>query len=391
MYSRPTFVTKLDNHVDLLLSYLNTDDMDTTITTDISTTATSSSFNNDDAPFTPISTSHLLSPYPFPFTINSLVTQFMDSVGGGLTSTGISPGSLSHNESNLPPPPAFMAAPPPTSYTNTSSISPTLSMATAFSSSSSLSSDLDEPKRKRERKNQNGSKRRGRSSTTSTLLACKPILPARVTIGNKQRPSTIINHERMDTLDHQMAFNTNITVQQQQQQRNDPPPPPIDANTKRQERLIKNRAAALLSRKRKREHLQALEDEQEWLTKENEGLKSKAMALEIKLQQIEKEHQQQEEKILILEKQQQQQISCESNDTSNNDMHPIFYTMPPSLESLSTVTNVLMVSWKKMRVLGIGIGYSYLFSLSLHVDPTCFICATILSRITRQSFIHQWR
>jgi hypothetical protein len=49
---------------------------------------------------------------------------------------------------------------------------------------------------------------------------------------------------------------------------------------KRQERLIKNRAAALLSRKRKREHLTALEDQRNGLTNENNALKEKVMQLE---------------------------------------------------------------------------------------------------------------
>lgn len=49
---------------------------------------------------------------------------------------------------------------------------------------------------------------------------------------------------------------------------------------KRQERLIKNRAAALLSRKRKREHLTALEDQKNGLSNENDELKQRVMQLE---------------------------------------------------------------------------------------------------------------
>ncbi|CAO3620852.1 unnamed protein product [Mucor hiemalis] len=49
---------------------------------------------------------------------------------------------------------------------------------------------------------------------------------------------------------------------------------------KRQERLIKNRAAALLSRKRKREHLTALEDQRNDLVSENDSLKEQMMELE---------------------------------------------------------------------------------------------------------------
>lgn len=49
---------------------------------------------------------------------------------------------------------------------------------------------------------------------------------------------------------------------------------------KRQERLIKNRAAALLSRKRKREHLTALEDQKNGLSNENDELRQRVMQLE---------------------------------------------------------------------------------------------------------------
>ncbi|KAI9318494.1 hypothetical protein BX666DRAFT_1876702 [Dichotomocladium elegans] len=63
------------------------------------------------------------------------------------------------------------------------------------------------------------------------------------------------------------------------------------AIAKRQERLIKNRAAALLSRKRKREHLIALEEEKQALSNENEQLKARVAALEVKVDLLEKENQ----------------------------------------------------------------------------------------------------
>lgn len=62
------------------------------------------------------------------------------------------------------------------------------------------------------------------------------------------------------------------------------------AIAKRQERLIKNRAAALLSRKRKREHLNALEEEKQNLSKENEQLKARVAELESKVDTLEKEN-----------------------------------------------------------------------------------------------------
>ena len=57
---------------------------------------------------------------------------------------------------------------------------------------------------------------------------------------------------------------------------------------KRQERLIKNRAAALLSRKRKREHLSALEEQCTDLTNVNQSLLDKVSQLEKENQDLKK-------------------------------------------------------------------------------------------------------
>ncbi|KAG0269494.1 hypothetical protein DFQ27_003181, partial [Actinomortierella ambigua] len=54
----------------------------------------------------------------------------------------------------------------------------------------------------------------------------------------------------------------------------------LTAQAKRQERLIKNRAAALLSRKRKREHISLLESHTDQLKTENQELKEKVSELE---------------------------------------------------------------------------------------------------------------
>ncbi|KAI9271383.1 hypothetical protein BY458DRAFT_406512, partial [Sporodiniella umbellata] len=59
--------------------------------------------------------------------------------------------------------------------------------------------------------------------------------------------------------------------------------PEVEKDTqlaKRQERLIKNRAAALLSRKRKREHLDSLEDENKRLSSQVDELEKRVQALE---------------------------------------------------------------------------------------------------------------
>ncbi|KAG1048145.1 hypothetical protein G6F43_009446 [Rhizopus delemar] len=61
---------------------------------------------------------------------------------------------------------------------------------------------------------------------------------------------------------------------------------------KRQERLIKNRAAALLSRKRKREHLNSLEEE-------NQKLHGQVDELEKRIQTLEKENSELKEKLNI--------------------------------------------------------------------------------------------
>ncbi|KAF7724825.1 hypothetical protein EC973_000710 [Apophysomyces ossiformis] len=63
------------------------------------------------------------------------------------------------------------------------------------------------------------------------------------------------------------------------------------ALAKRQERLIKNRAAALLSRKRKREHLNALEEQNKNLTAENADLRTKVVQLEAQVSTLSKENQ----------------------------------------------------------------------------------------------------
>ncbi|RUS19269.1 hypothetical protein BC937DRAFT_87745 [Endogone sp. FLAS-F59071] len=62
------------------------------------------------------------------------------------------------------------------------------------------------------------------------------------------------------------------------------------AIAKRQERLIKNRAAALLSRKRKREHITLLEQHTEALASENLGLKDQVEALEGEVDRLSSEN-----------------------------------------------------------------------------------------------------
>jgi len=73
-----------------------------------------------------------------------------------------------------------------------------------------------------------------------------------------------------------------------------PPQPHVTpqqaAMAKRQERLIKNRAAALLSRKRKREHLNSLEEENAIIKQENDQLKEQVAKLTSELQMVKSEN-----------------------------------------------------------------------------------------------------
>ncbi|KAI8880853.1 hypothetical protein K501DRAFT_335105 [Backusella circina FSU 941] len=73
------------------------------------------------------------------------------------------------------------------------------------------------------------------------------------------------------------------------------------AIAKRQERLIKNRAAALLSRKRKREHLTALEEQNESLNSENSNLKSRLEDLEAENEKLVNENQQLYKRLALYE------------------------------------------------------------------------------------------
>lgn len=65
----------------------------------------------------------------------------------------------------------------------------------------------------------------------------------------------------------------------------------MTAQAKRQERLIKNRAAALLSRKRKREHINLLETHTDLLKTTNQELQDRVLELEesVKILAIERD------------------------------------------------------------------------------------------------------
>ncbi|KAG0167263.1 hypothetical protein DFQ28_004555 [Apophysomyces sp. BC1034] len=159
------------------------------------------------------------------------------------------------------------------------------------SSYSSSSSDSEQPKRKRGRKK--------RDSVSPAQPSPPPIAPA-PTKPNTQQPSLAIAPVKIEQMDTPALS----------AQRHTPPPhhrtspqdPEVDSQkatalAKRQERLIKNRAAALLSRKRKREHLMALEEQKDDLSRENESLKSRVMMLESQMEILQKENEELRERL----------------------------------------------------------------------------------------------
>ncbi|KAL9547345.1 hypothetical protein MBANPS3_006204 [Mucor bainieri] len=172
-------------------------------------------------------------------------------------------------------------------------------------------------------------KRRGRKKRDTTapapcvpqpsLLAPKPLAP-RPDVQIKQEPMVIDVSSSgsssplagpTNTINETVAISQLEPQQQQQKQMTPPPsaapaaasqPTSIEAQKqaqiqKRQERLIKNRAAALLSRKRKREHLSLLEEEKQNLLMENETLVHKVGTLESRIQSLEKENMELKEKL----------------------------------------------------------------------------------------------
>ncbi|KAK4515056.1 uncharacterized protein ATC70_002666 [Mucor velutinosus] len=177
--------------------------------------------------------------------------------------------------------------------------------------------------------NEQPKKRRGRKKRDTTapapcvpqpsLLAPKPLAP-RPDVQIKQEPMAIDVSSSgsssplagpTNMMNETVAISQLEPQQQQQKQTTPPPPPPplpasqptsIEAQKqaqiqKRQERLIKNRAAALLSRKRKREHLSLLEEEKQNLLIENETLVHKVNTLESRIQSLEKENMELKEKL----------------------------------------------------------------------------------------------
>ncbi|CEP15857.1 hypothetical protein [Parasitella parasitica] len=178
------------------------------------------------------------------------------------------------------------------------------------SSPSSSVAASEQPKKRR------GRKKRDATAPAScvpqpSLLAPKPLAP-RPDVQIKQEPMAIDLSSAAPLAGPTIKVNETATIsqlepqQQEQQQQQQEQQQMTTATTtttatsieaqkqaqiqKRQERLIKNRAAALLSRKRKREHLSLLEEEKQSLLLENETLTHKVDALESRIQLLEKEN-----------------------------------------------------------------------------------------------------
>lgn len=165
-------------------------------------------------------------------------------------------------------------------------------------------SDPEQPKKKRGRKKREPVAQNTLAAQPS-LLAPKPLAPRpkAASIQIKTEPINMDQqlHQEKQTLAGPTSASTsssssstpvaaaNAALKQSAEQ------PSLEAQKaaqiqKRQERLIKNRAAALLSRKRKREHLSSLEEEKQVLVMENEKLVHKVDTLEHKVEYLEKEN-----------------------------------------------------------------------------------------------------
>ncbi|GAN05702.1 hypothetical protein MAM1_0099c05176 [Mucor ambiguus] len=178
----------------------------------------------------------------------------------------------------------------------------------SLSSYSSTSSDSEQPKKKR------GRKKRASCHSVASSTSCGSLTPPPAQTPNtpaviapapvKHLPTILPAASTNSSASHQDTFTkqkpiitkkeTLIETEASQNFKQSTvapksPAPVVNPNAdlqkaatiaKRQERLIKNRAAALLSRKRKREHLSALEEQCTDLTSVNQSLLDKVSQLE---------------------------------------------------------------------------------------------------------------
>lgn len=277
------------------------------------------------------------------FTIPAPTTNMMDytswlaaAAAAGLPPANNLTGATSSTYWPAPPPPEFLQSFVPPLYIqqaaainqspNIPLIQPSIQpqpqqqdvkLSSASSTTSCSSSDSEQPRKKRGRKKKDPI---GMSCTPTTQL--RPL--AKLLPASAQPPQQPNNTNTSTTPSSTTAATPSPPPSQQQSPSPSPPPKeqqqqqlPLTSNdnkhvpvsvkiepshsspeeaqkaadiAKRQERLIKNRAAALLSRKRKREHLNALEEEKQNLSKENEQLKARVAELESRVDTLEKEN-----------------------------------------------------------------------------------------------------
>ncbi|KAL9556868.1 hypothetical protein MBANPS3_001655 [Mucor bainieri] len=218
----------------------------------------------------------------------------------------------------------------------------------SLSSYSSSSSDSEQPRKKRGRKKRDSCHSVASSascgsltpppaqiSNTPTAIAPAPakhlptILPAASSINSNasHQDTTFTKQEPIVTKKETLMEAEASQILKQATVASKSPLPVVNPNAdvqkaatiaKRQERLIKNRAAALLSRKRKREHLSALEEQCTDLTSVNQSLLDK-------VSQLEKENMELKEK--LDGKQQQPNVTVEKLGSDLLSMMIICYVV----------------------------------------------------------------
>lgn len=242
---------------DLIMSYLNAD----YLSTDAPLSPPSSTSSSSDTTGSP--EKHSVDD----FMLNINATDFLNNNDNWTTNTDNLFNPCFPQQDLLGGFPFFLSASPPAAN---NFIQPFLS-----SSSTGSLSDSEQPKKKRGRKKREPILQNALPIQPS-LLAPKPLAPRPNSEIIKMEPNII---EVAGPLKNE----TNEKPQTQEAQK-------AAQIQKRQERLIKNRAAALLSRKRKREHLTCLEEEKQLLVLENENLSNKVVTLENRVSVLEKEN-----------------------------------------------------------------------------------------------------
>ncbi|KAI8140838.1 hypothetical protein BJV82DRAFT_658869 [Fennellomyces sp. T-0311] len=248
---------------DLFMSYLNTDCMSnaSSSSSDTSSTPWSSPRKSNSVILTPTGESEDNLWCPNYFAAVAAAARHNVPVSSG---TLVDPyyAAASSSTSCLPlPPPELLAA-------MHQPVMPYIQPYTTTVQHGPDDSQQSQPKRKR------GRKKRDISPPSSNTLAIAPA-PATSTTTVVNTPSLPTSSSTLSTPDPG-DNNSNYNSEDEKA---------AAALAKRQERLIKNRAAALLSRKRKREHVNALEEQNGALKAQVSELESRVQSLTLALNQ----------------------------------------------------------------------------------------------------------